>query len=112
MKKIVVGFFFISVILICLVFGIATLIIHQTRNYTTEEPKAGIMTISMVFSAISLWIWMLSDYYNNADKLKHKRRWGWLLLLGNWVSAIFYFLIIYKPRLRWEMSAKKGIKNT
>jgi len=112
MKKMVVGYFLISVILICFALLIATLVIHKTRNFTTKDIREGILVISAVFSAVSLWIWMLSDYYNKAYKLKHKRQWGWLLLLGNWVSAIFYFLIIYRSRLLREMRTKKELKKT
>lgn len=56
-----------------------------------------IIVVAGVFSGLVLWIWMFSDFFKQKD-LRYKMLWGWALFLGNLLTAVFYFIVIYFPR--------------
>lgn len=54
-----------------------------------------ILYASIFISSFWLWSWMFSDLLKNRN-LKHKVIWGWMFLLFNVITAIIYFLTVFK----------------
>ncbi len=63
-------------------------------------------------AAVSLWFWMLIDAIQN-DCLVRKKDWIVMLVLFNWITAIFYFFLIYrkKPAESKEVNPLKTLEN-
>ena len=45
----------------------------------------------------ALWGWMLTDSFHNKTGSKSVA-WGWFLVLGNWLAAVVYFFVVWRPR--------------
>jgi len=67
-------------------------IAFRSRDIATQ-----IIAIWGYISCVVIWIWMLSDYFQNSVP-SMRRTWGFLLLFGNFVMASIYFFAIYTPR--------------
>jgi hypothetical protein len=47
----------------------------------------------------SCWGWMLTDFFRNRP-VRRPAAWGWFLVLGNYIGALVYFFLVWRPRER------------
>jgi hypothetical protein len=78
----------------------AYLLILNFRYADTEQlpqPTAAeyVLIALGVPSVFWLWGWMLTDFFRNKTK---SVAWGWFLVLGNWLAAVVYFFVVWRPR--------------
>lgn len=106
MKKIIIGFSLIAVILLS---SAAFPLLGLLEG--SEQPKNNgvflLFAILGTFSAGGLWLWMVLDYKTNKKYLKHRILWGSGLFFANWAAAVIYFLVIYFPREKRAATIKK-----
>ncbi len=56
-----------------------------------------------------IWVWMISDFFENkTDRVSRPKTWGFLLILGTYIVACIYFIVIYFPR---SISKRRRVKN-
>lgn len=73
------------------------------RNFRHTAPlpqptPAEYMLIALgVPAVLSFWGWMLADFLRNRTRSKSVA-WGWFLVLGNWLAALVYFFVMWRPR--------------
>ena len=48
-------------------------------------------------SVFWLWGWMLTDFFRSKNG-GTSVAWGWFLVLGNWLAAVVYFFVVWRPR--------------
>jgi hypothetical protein len=66
----------------------------QLAQPTTPELVLFTLGIPSVFW---LWGWMLTDFFRSKSD-RTSVAWGWFLVLGNWVAALVYFFVVWRPR--------------
>jgi len=50
-------------------------------------------------AGVSLWFWMLFAALQKG-RLERKKDWILMLILFNWIAAIFYFFLVYRKSQR------------
>jgi hypothetical protein len=78
------------------------LVILNFRYAATDQllqPTAPehVLIAAGVPSMFWLWGWMLTDFFRSKTESKSVA-WGWFLVLGNWLAALVYFFVIWRPR--------------
>lgn len=80
----------------------AYMLILNIRYAATEQlaqPTAAeqVLIALGVQSVFWLWGWMLTDFFRSKTESKSVA-WGWFLVLGNWIAAVVYFFVVWRPR--------------
>lgn len=69
----------------------------DTEQLTLPTPPERVLIILGVPSVFWLWGWMLTDFFRNRTSSKSVA-WGWFLVIGNWLAAVVYFFVVWRPR--------------
>ena len=61
------------------------------------HPAKQIIFLFGGMSSVAIWLWMIADCFR---KMQGSRGviWGFIVLLGNWLGSIIYFIFVYVPR--------------
>ena len=71
---------------------------YAATEQLTQPTAAERMLIALgVPSMFWLWGWMLTDFFR-VKRGSKSVAWGWFLVLGNWIAAVVYFFVIWRPR--------------
>jgi len=79
------------------------MLVLNFRYATTEElPELpSVPERLLIFAGLPsvfwLWGWMLSDFFRSKTE-RNPVAWGWFLVLGNWLAAMVYFFVVWRPR--------------
>lgn len=86
-----VGFVLISIIL-------ATYLLTNILKLESIDSILSVVLYSLFFfSGVGLWIWMFSHLMKN-DRINNKVLWGWMFIILNIITAIFYFVFVYNTQ--------------
>ena len=62
-----------------------------------DVPQPGpLLAIWGSVGGFGIWFWMLTSFFRSPPERK-RVLWGWLLILGHYVTASIYFLFVYIP---------------
>lgn len=102
-SSLIIGYAFVAGI-IALVIRVFFIDFEGEMQFNELDLATKIITVWGVISGISLWFWMLADFFQNGVP-KMKKTWGFLLVIGVYAVATVYFLVIYAPRKNKELRA-------
>lgn len=89
--------------LVVLSFSVFAYLLILNFRYAATEQLPQPTTLEHVLiglgvpSVFWLWGWMLTDFFRSKAGSKSVA-WGWFLLLGNWLAAVVYFFVVWRPR--------------
>ena len=90
-------YLFVTTILL-LVYMLFINLIHLPDMATYAPGVVEMTLITILFpSAFILWGWMVRDFFKHRTNSK-QLLWGWFLLLGNVLAALFYFILYWRGR--------------
>lgn len=92
------GYFLIGgiVVFACYYFVEGYYQLDEEINFMDVPPPGPFLAIWGVVGAFAIWFWMLTSFFRSPPE-KKRVLWGWLLILGHYVTSSIYFLFVYLP---------------
>ena len=60
----------------------------------TIENVLGVLAgLALLATVLSFWFWMMRDCLSNEPSVNSKIVWMLIIVLGNWLGALLYFLL-------------------